>query len=163
MNVFLNPLTLMICNFNVFSENTNIDYHNSHRYCHIDDYQYVKDTTKRNMSSAVCALLMHKFLAPTPIYMQSFALVVFAWKFRLFCLWAHGQCHVYYVYQVEFHFRFRRMVSFPVKHQLWSGCHSEKSSKNISGNFSMGGEGARCFWGMGQFLRLSSIFRSASF
>ena len=30
---------------------------------------------------------------------------------------------------MEFHFRFRHLVSFPVKHQLWSGCHSEKSSK----------------------------------
>ena len=31
--------------------------------------------------------------------------------------------------------------------------------KKISGNFLRGGEGGRCFWGMGQFLRSFSIFR----
>ena len=40
--------------------------------------------------------------------------VVFAWKCRLFCLWAYGQCCIYYIYHVEFHFRFRNLVSFPV-------------------------------------------------
>ena len=40
--------------------------------------------------------------------------VVFAWKCRLFCLCAYGQCRVYCIYHVEFHFRFRRLVSFPV-------------------------------------------------
>ena len=47
--------------------------------------------------------------------------VVFAWKCCLFCL-----CNAAYV---EFHFQLRCLVSFLVKHQLWSGCHSEKSSK----------------------------------
>ena len=40
--------------------------------------------------------------------------VVFAWKCCLFCLCAHGQCRICYIYHVEFHFRFRRLVSFPV-------------------------------------------------
>ena len=40
--------------------------------------------------------------------------VVFAWKWRLFSLYAHGQCRVYYIYHVEFHFRFGHLVSFPV-------------------------------------------------
>ena len=40
--------------------------------------------------------------------------VVFAWKCCLFCLCAHGQCRIYYIYHVEFHFRFRHLVSFPV-------------------------------------------------
>ena len=34
------------------------------------------------------------------------------------CLCAHVQCRVCYIYHVEFHFRFRRRVSFLVKHQL---------------------------------------------
>ena len=55
--------------------------------------------------------------------------VVFAWKCCLCCLCAHVQCRVCYIYHVEFHFRFRFLLSFPVKHQLWSGCHCEKSSK----------------------------------
>ena len=37
-----------------------------------------KNTAKRNMSSAVCASSIYKSLALTPLYMQSFALVVFA-------------------------------------------------------------------------------------
>ena len=36
--------------------------------------------------------------------------VVFAFKCRLFSLCAHGQCRVYYIYHVEFHFRFRSLV-----------------------------------------------------
>ena len=36
--------------------------------------------------------------------------VVFAWKCRLFCLCAHGQCRIHHIYHVEFnfwyHFRF---------------------------------------------------------
>ena len=31
-----------------------------------------------------------------------------------FSLWVHGQCRVHHIYHVEFHFRFRRLVSFPV-------------------------------------------------
>ena len=90
----------------------------------------MKNTAKRNMSSAVCALSMHS---------------------RLFCLCAHVQCRVCYVYHVEFHFRFRRLVTFPVEYQLWRGCHSEKSSKKISGNFLRGGEGGNVFEGWGNF------------
>ena len=89
---------------------------------------FVKNTAKRNMSSAMCASSMY-----TRLCMK------------------------------KFHFRFRHLLSFPDKHQLWSGCHGEKSSKKISGNFLRGGEGGRCFWGMGQFLRSSSISRSSSF
>ena len=40
--------------------------------------------------------------------------VVFAWKCCLFCLCAYAQCRVYYIHHVEFHFRFRALVSFPV-------------------------------------------------
>ena len=93
-------------------------------------------------------------ICPAPcVHRQS--TVIFAWKYRIFCLCAHVQCHICYIFHVEFHFRFRRLLSFTVKHQLWSGCHGERSSKKISGNFLRGGEGGRCFWGMGQFLRLS--------
>ena len=46
-----------------------------------------------------------------------------------------GYILICYIYHVEFHFRFRHLLSFPVKHQLWRGCHGEKSSKKISGNF----------------------------
>ena len=35
-------------------------------------------------------------------------------KIRLFCLFAHGQCRVYYIYHVEFHFRFEHLITFPV-------------------------------------------------
>merc|ERR1711954_60653 len=52
-----------------------------------------------------------------------------------FCLCAHVQCRVCYIYHVEFHFRFRHLLSFPVKHQLWSGCHGGRSSKKTSGKF----------------------------
>ena len=37
----------------------------------------LKNAAKWNMSNAMCALSMCKSLAPTPIYMYSFALVVF--------------------------------------------------------------------------------------
>ena len=40
--------------------------------------------------------------------------VIFAGKCRLFCLCAHEQCHVCYIYHVEFHFWFRRLVLFTV-------------------------------------------------
>ena len=50
------------------------------------------------------------------VNVQSF----FAWKCRLFCLCAHVQCRVWYIYHVEFHFRFRHPLSFPVKHHFWS-------------------------------------------
>ena len=32
-------------------------------------------------------------------------------KCRLFCLWAHEQCRVYYIYHVEFHFQFGQLIS----------------------------------------------------
>ena len=71
----------------------------------------------------------------------SFALVVFAWKCRLFCLFAHGQCRVYYIYHVEFHFRFEHLITFPVWYQLSCGCWGERSSKKISGNILLSGWG----------------------
>ena len=40
--------------------------------------------------------------------------VCFAWKCRLFCLCAHEQCRVYYIYHAEFHFRFGHLITFPV-------------------------------------------------
>ena len=52
-------------------------------------------------------------LAPTPLCMQSFALVVFPWKCCLFCLCAHGQCRVYHIYHVEFYFWFGHLITFP--------------------------------------------------
>ena len=69
-------------------------------------------------------------ICPAPCVLRQFT-VVFAWKCRLLCLCAHGQCLVHHIYHVEFHFRFRHLLSFPVKHQLWSGCPGEKSSKKI--------------------------------
>ena len=33
-----------------------------------------------------------------------------------FCLCAHVQCRVCYIYHVEFHFRFKHLSSCPVKH-----------------------------------------------
>ena len=90
-----------------------------------------KNTAKRNMSSAVCASSM----------------VVFAWKCRLFCLCAHVQCRLCYIYHVEFHFQLRRMLSFPVKHQLWSGCQGGRSSQKTSGKFLRGGYGGYVFEG----------------
>ena len=32
----------------------------------------------------------------------------------VFSLCAYGQCHVYYIYHVEFHFRFGHLITFPV-------------------------------------------------
>ena len=42
------------------------------------------------------------------------ALVVCTWKCRFFCLCAHRQCRVYYIYHVEFHFRFELRITFPI-------------------------------------------------
>ena len=56
-----------------------------------------------NMSSAVCASSIHSRLC---IKMSSFLSVQ---------LCMHGQCRVHHIYHVEFHFRFRRLLSFPVK------------------------------------------------
>ena len=61
--------------------------------------------------------------------------VVFSVCARMFC----------YIYHVEFHFRFRHLLSFLVKHQLWSGCHGGRSFKKTSGNFLRGGYGGGCF------------------
>ena len=74
-----------------------------------------KNTAKRNMSSTMCASSMYSRLC---MEMSSFLFVRVCAMPRML-----------YIYHVEFHFRFRCLVSFPVKHQLWSGCHGEKSSK----------------------------------
>ena len=81
---------------------------------HSITFYTVKNTAKRNMSSAVCGSTMYKSLAPTPLYMYSFALVVFAWKCRLFCLCVHVQCRVCYIYHVDFQFRFGHLTTFLV-------------------------------------------------
>ena len=44
--------------------------------------------------------------------------VVFEWKCCLFCLCAHGQCRVYHIYHVEFHFQFGHQITFLVEYQL---------------------------------------------
>ena len=75
-----------------------------------------KNTAKRNMSSAVCALSIYSRL-----YMKMLS-------FLFVRTWA---ICVYYVYHVEFHFQFIHLVSY----QLWCGCQGEKSSRKISGNF----------------------------
>ena len=38
-----------------------------------------------------------------------------------------GQCRVHHIYYVEFHFQFRRLVSFPILRQFWCGCYVERS------------------------------------
>ena len=58
-----------------------------------------RNNAKQTMSSAVCALSIYSRLCI---------------KCRLFCLCAHGQCRIYYIYHVEFHFWFKCLVSFPV-------------------------------------------------
>ena len=72
-------------------------------------------------------------ICPAPCVLRQ-CTVVFAWKCRLLCLCMYVQCRVCYIYHVEFHVRFRHLVSFPVEHQLWCGCHGEKSSTKNSGN-----------------------------
>ena len=52
-------------------------------------------------------------ICPAPCVLRQ-CTVVFAWKCRLFCLCTHGQCRVYYIYHVEFHFRFVHLITFPV-------------------------------------------------
>ena len=48
------------------------------------------------------------FLAPTPLYMKSFAIVVFACKCNLFCtrVHVHVQCPVYNIHHVDLYFWF---------------------------------------------------------
>ena len=58
----------------------------------------LKNNAKRNISCAMC----------------DSCTVVFVLKCRLFCLCVHGQCRVYYIYHVEFHFWLRHLVWFPV-------------------------------------------------
>ena len=50
-------------------------------------------------------------ICPAPCMLRQ-CTVVFAWKCRLFYSCAYGQCRVYYIYHVEFHFRFRVLESF---------------------------------------------------
>ena len=52
-------------------------------------------------------------VCPAPCVLRQ-CTVVLAWKCRLFCLCAYGQCRVYYISHVEFHFRFGCLVLFPV-------------------------------------------------
>ena len=77
----------------------------------------------------LCQLGPGTVLCPHSNLPLRFALVVFAWKCRLFCLCSHGQCRVYYIYHVEFHFQFGHLITYPVWHQLLCGCQGEKSSK----------------------------------
>ena len=87
-------------------------------------------------------------ICPAP-YMLRQCTVVFAWQCRFFCFCAHVQSRICYIYHVELYFRFRHLLSFPVKHQLWRGCHGEKSSKK---NIFKGRGGG------GMFLRDEPIF-----
>ena len=57
--------------------------------------------------------------------------VVFTWKCCLFYLCAHGKCHVHHV---EFHFRFKWLVSFPFKIS-WGVAVMVRGHKKKSGNF----------------------------
>ena len=70
----------------------------------IEQSHLVKKPLKKIPQRGIC---------PVPCVLHK-CTVVFARKCRLFCLCVCGQCRVYYIYHVEFHFRFRRLVSFPV-------------------------------------------------
>ena len=95
------------------------------------------------MSSPVCASSMY-------------CTVAFAWKCRLFCLCTHVQCHVCYIYHVEFNFRFRCLVSFPV-------CVWREVRKKNQVIFYGEGRWAKKLGLEGRFLRSSSFLRSFSF
>ena len=66
-----------------------------------------KNTAKQNMSSAVCVSSMYSHLC---MKMLSFLFVCACAMPRLIC----------YIHHVEFHFRFRRLVSFPSVTRIYS-------------------------------------------
>ena len=89
-----------------------------------------KNTAKRNMSSAVCASSMYSRLC---MKMSSFLFVrACAMPYTLYL-----SCGI--------------LLSFPVKHQLWSGCRGGRSSKKTSGKFLRGGYGGDVFEGQVDF------------
>ena len=73
----------------------------------IQDTMFTRTSTTKVVLEAQCGT----FSAPCLLHQYT---VAFEWKCRLFCLCVPGQCRVHHIYYVEFHFRFRRLVSFPV-------------------------------------------------
>ena len=55
----------------------------------------------------------------------------------------HGQCHVYYIHCVEFHFRFEHLIALPVEYQLSQGCRGERAKNKVSGMWGA----KKFFWG----------------
>ena len=78
-------------------------------------HQLLQVKTKNVRNGGIWQSWISKSLAvcPAPCVLRQ-CRVVFAWKCHLFCLCAHVQCRVCYIYHVEFHFRFRRLLSFAV-------------------------------------------------
>ena len=50
---------------------------------------------------------------PDFLFIQSFALVVVVWKWRVFCMHTHVHCRVHYIHHVEFYFQFGHLITFP--------------------------------------------------
>ena len=85
-------------------------------------------------------------------------------KSCLFWTCVHTQCHAHFFHHVEFYFRLRQLLAFPVLGLLCCVCQAEESSRIFSGNvvetvqiFVLSS-----FLRMSSFLRLSSFLRSSS-
>ena len=65
----------------------------------------------------------HNNPTPTPLCLSHFCI-----KSRLLWTCAHAQCRIHFFHHVEFYFRFRHLISFPVWGQLYCACLDEESS-----------------------------------
>ena len=66
-----------------------------------------------NMPSAMCASSINNPLLHSNKDVK-FCTRCLCMKMSSVCLFAHGQCRVYYIYHVEFHFRCEHLITFPV-------------------------------------------------
>ena len=72
-------------------------------------------------------------ICPAPCVLRQWT-VIFAWKCFIFSVFAR-MCNAAYVIFIMWNSISRRLSSFSVKHQLWSGCHGERSSKKYQVTF----------------------------
>ena len=82
----------------------------------------------RNMAQH-CGSKSHDHPSPNPLCFSRLFL-----KSRLWWTCAHAQCRIHFFRHVEFYFRFRQLISFPVWGQLYCACLGEGSSTIFSGN-----------------------------
>ena len=97
---------------------------------------------------------------PPPLCFSCFCL-----KSRLFWTCAHVQCRLHIFHHIEFYFRLRQRIAFPVWGQLCCACQGDESSTKFSGNIWCTLQ--KCymspFWGLSASLMSSSFLWPCSF